>query len=399
MDFSPIKSQLDDSLIGHSSFFGLLLNTLLVLIYFVLGALSVFQSLSALESNTTENVFETNGIKIRPYFLSTFSIGIIFRLLYIIVYLAINLLPKFIENGLINKLNILRMFDYLINIVFLASYSIVIALWSSIFTHSRSFEFTIITLLNFALYLTGGGIIIITLLITQKFPVLFNVLYILMGLLHLLFSYFWVHYGSSLFTQINRRQAMHKDLQKDLISKNANFTWNTNSNVINSGFNQVRGTNWLQYGMLNSGQVSIIQFNQDSSANTANTVNTASSSNNSNSSTLSGLFIYNKAYSSSINKLRFKIQVLTLVCPISLLISSLYYLLRGFGIVNSNPEILLNTVWTALYTFFAETIPSIALIYGFWSSKNSFLGDTIDKSYNRYNNNVQDNFRCYTRIY
>ncbi|KAH8585264.1 uncharacterized protein ELE39_002197 [Cryptosporidium sp. chipmunk genotype I] len=394
MDFSLIKSQFDDSMIGHTSFIGILLNTLLILIYFVLGALSVLQSLSALELNTTENVFETNGTKIRPYFLSTLSIGIVSRLLYIIVYLMINLLPKFIENGLINKLNILRMFDYLINMVFLASYSIVIVLWNSILTDSRSFEFTLVTLLNFALYFTGGGMVI-TLFFTQKLPALFNVLYIIMGLLQLLYSYFWVHYGSSLITQINRRQVMHKDLQRDLISKNLNFTWNTNSNAINSGFNQQGGANWLQYGMLNSGQVSIAQFNQNSDANTANT---ASSSNNSNSSVLSGLFIYNKDYSSSINKLRFKIQVLTLSCPISLLISGLYYLLRGFGIVNSNPDILLNTVWIALYTFLAETIPSITLMYGFWSSKNSLLGNPIYKSYNQHNN-LQDNFRCYTRIY
>ncbi|OII72271.1 uncharacterized protein cubi_01604 [Cryptosporidium ubiquitum] len=395
MDLSPVKPQSDNVLIDRSSYLGILLNILLALIYFVLGALSVLQSLSALESNISENVFETNGTKIRPYFLNAFSVGIISRLLYIIVYLVVNLIPKLISTGLLSKLNILRIFDYLINIIFVASYSIVITLWSSILTDSRSFEFQTINLLNFALYITGGGILAITLLTTQKLPSVFNILYILMGLMQLLCSYFWVYFGSSLIINIKRRQAMHKDLQKDLISKNANFTWNTNSNVntnaINSFFDQVGNNSWLQNGILNNSQVSIIHFNQNSNAITA------SSSNNSNSSILSDLFIYNKAYSSSINKLRFKIQVLTLVCPFSLLISSLYCLLKGFGIVNSNSEILLNTVWTSLYTFLVETIPSIALIYGFWSSKNSFLGNSIYKSYNKHI--VEDNFRCYTQIY
>lgn len=400
MNHTAVDSQQEAPIAGyHPSFLGITLNALLALIYSVLGALSVLQSLSALESSTCTNVFETNGTRTRPYFLSVFSLGVISRLLYIIVCLVINLAPNLMASELLNKLDILKVFDYLISVVFLTSYSIVIALWSSILTDSGSFKCSMVTLLNVVMYATSGAMLAVTLFFSQWMPPIFSILRIFIGFLHLVCSYFWICYGSSLVGQIKRRQSMHRDMQKGLISKNSGFVWNAGSNTNKSAANyhQTGGifSSPLEFGILSNDHVSIVQFNQDPTA-----LITTSSSSNSSCSVLSGLFIYNEAYNASINQLRRKIQILTIVCPISLFISSASSLSRGLGLVHSDHSVLPNTVCNALYMLSVETVPSIALIYGFWSSKNSFLDARVYKScYNQHTTTEDNYFRRYTRIY
>ncbi|KAJ1611458.1 transmembrane domain-containing protein [Cryptosporidium canis] len=392
MEHQTLQSPRDVSFAGYPSIIGVVSNVVLALIYLVIGTLSILQYLAALDSSACENVFETNGTKVRPYFLNVFSIGIVSRLVYIIIFLVINLVPKLIVSELLNKLHILRVFDFLISMVFLASYSIVIALWSSTLTEAEDSKFPTTTLLNIAMYIAGSGMLFVTILASRWASSITNLLYILFGLIHLTFSYLWIYKGHSLLSQIKKRQNMHLDLQRGLISKNAcNIDSSSNPDAAVSCVKQVGAAECPSYGILCSDRIPIAQQCQPS--NVATTGLTSSRSNN---MPPFGLFMYNRVYFASIRQLKRKIKILILVCPASMLVSSLYWMLRGLRVISSNSSAPINTTWNALYIFLVETIPAMALMYGFWSNKGSLLGSKVFKNYNK--DTMEDNFRCYTQI-
>ncbi|KAJ1615330.1 transmembrane domain-containing protein [Cryptosporidium canis] len=395
MEHLTLQPPRDVSFAGHPSLIGVVSNVVLALIYLVIGALSILQYLAALDSSACENAFETNGTKVRPYFLNVFSIGIVSRLVYIIIFLVINLVPKLIVSELLNKLHILRVFDLLISMVFLASYSIVIALWSSTLTEAEDSKLPTTTLLNTAMYIAGSGMLFVTILVSKWASSITNLLYILFGLIHLTFSYLWIYKGHSLLSQIKRRQNMHLDLQRGLISKNACLACNADSSASPdaavSPVKHLGATECPSYGILCNDQIPIAQQCQLSSMAVTGSISSRSSS-----MPPFGLFMYNRVYYASISQLKRKIKILILVCPASMLVSSLYWMLRGFRVIGSNSSVPINTTWNALYIFLVETIPSIALMYGFWSNKGSLLGSKVFKNYNQ--DTMEENFRCYTQI-
>ncbi|KAF7458045.1 putative integral membrane protein [Cryptosporidium felis] len=336
------------------------------LAYSLLSALSLLQSFYTSEVGSPRSLLETNGTKIRPYFLSVFACGLILRLIYIIIYLVVSLEPKLVSCQSVGSLNIFKGFDYLIHTVFLISYSIVIVLWSSVFANfedsNKNTSFSAIMVLKTFIYSTVI-LFIASLIVYPGFPGLQS-LYILLGALYLGSSYFWVYFGIHLIDQISKRQHAAKKTCR---------------------FFQSCGTNSLEFRIpyIGKGQ---------SGASDATTVSSA----NFHDSDFTTLLIYNRTYSSSVNKLKFKIKLLTLICPISLLLSGAFNLLRGFGIsgfFHSNHGL------TAAYLIIVEITPSVTLLYGFWDKRVVLFSALVRNQVGAtFMQSVSEDFRSYTRI-
>ncbi|KAH8741810.1 hypothetical protein FG386_001384 [Cryptosporidium ryanae] len=366
-----------DNSVNRISPFSISFISFIGIIYLILGTLSILQ-ISTVELRTI-NIVESNGRKIRPYFLKIFTLSVVLRLFYIMLILLLCFDPLFTATIGINKFKLFKIYDYVIDTLFLTSYSIIVCLWSSILIKSEdntlfnAIQIPLIIGINTLMYILCGIYLIIFLRkeIVIKIEML---IHIFTGVLYSFYSYLWLYLGLELVKQINKRRDMYSELSKSFINKNLTL----NSSTLNiDNYNLNKNTSNKSAGIL---EIST-NFNMYSET-------TSSSSPN-----LSCRFFYDYMYKSTIIDLRSKIMLITLICPLSLTILGISYIINGISLVynfinNNSQDTLSDNIYMSsyrleldgIYLFLTEIIPSVSIIYGFWNSKNHHHHHQLDEN-------------------
>ncbi|KAH7650445.1 hypothetical protein FG379_003517 [Cryptosporidium bovis] len=373
------------------SLFSICFISFIGIIYLILGALSILQ-ISAVETRTI-NIVESNGRRIRPYFLKIFTTSLVLRLFYIVSILVLCFDPLFMATMGIKRFELLRIYDHIVGTVLLTSYSIIMCLWSSILTKSegnrilKSIQIPLIISMNVLMYVFSG----LYLLIILKKEIIIKIeiiIYMFTGILYSLYSYFWLHLGFELVKQINKRHNVYSELGESLINKN----------TLNSGLLNIDNYNFNKN--INDKSAGHIEISPKYNFNIYSETTSSSSPNLS-----SCRFFYNYIYKSTVIDLKGKIMLITLICPLSLIILSASYIIDGISLacncIKSNAEdITINNniymssyrlEFDSIYLLITEIVPSMAIIYGFWNNKTQYnnlrhQADENDTSNNNDNN-------------
>ncbi|EEA06153.1 uncharacterized protein CMU_019100 [Cryptosporidium muris RN66] len=338
--------------VNYSINIGILSLCVLGLGYFALCTLAIIQAISTIQWNTI-TLFATSGTKTRPYFLNIFSAALLLRFIFIILQCILYFTPSINSNHLSIKISLLNFFNYLTSALFLSSYSVIIGLWSSVYIRSRYTTnipiLTLIILINIIIYILLSILLLIE-YTNNSISYYRNNSNFFFGILYIIVSILWLYYGLCLINQLDKRQDLHINLQKNLLSKSYREELFTPSYIIDKYSNNNSSNN---FSSQNSS--SLIKFTGVDKMTYSNTL-------------IDGC-VY---VSSTMKDLKKKIKLLTYICPLCFFIIGLYYILGNFNIINSIPFFISEPVWYTILYGFTELLPCCIIMHGFWNRKSIF---------------------------